>query len=161
MSGGAKYSFEDALLKLESFCAYQERCRQELFKKMQQWGLNDDLQQKLIQHLEEQNFLNEERFAESFTSGRVKIKRWGRNKIIQGLRQKQISKEDIDKALSEIDDKVYFNNIEVLVERKYDALTKGNEYEKRMKTLRYMYGKGYEAELVNKIIDELITERKS
>ncbi len=152
----AKYSREEALLKLEAFCAYQERCKQELSKKMDQWGLTHDLQQELLQELEESGFLNEKRFAETYTSGKIKIKRWGRNKIIQELKQKGISDEYIHSALEEIDEEIYLSNIDTLVDRKYNAIAKGNEYEKRMKTLRYMYGKGYEAELVNVAIDKLI-----
>jgi regulatory protein len=85
------YSFLEAKSKLEALCAYQERCSFDLNKKMIQWEIDTEDRNRLLAHLIENNFLNEERFAEAFVSGKVNIKRWGRNKIKKHLKSQFVS----------------------------------------------------------------------
>ena len=89
---GRKYSFLEAKTKLEALCAYQERCSSELQKKLVQWRFNQEDMDRLLAHLISDDFLNEERFALAFVSGKVNIKKWGRIKIRQQLKLKHISK---------------------------------------------------------------------
>ena len=88
----------EAKVKLEALCAYQERCSFELEKKMQLWGLDPENQRILLADLITNNFLNEERFAEAFVSGKINIKKWGRIKIKMELKRKFISDYSINKA---------------------------------------------------------------
>ena len=87
----SKYSFLEAKTKLEALCAYQERCSFDLDKKMKEWGVDTEDRNRLLAHLIEHNFLNEERFAEAYVSGKVNIKKWGRVKIKMQLKSKKIS----------------------------------------------------------------------
>src|SRR5690606_6548026 len=98
------YSFQEAKLKIEAFCAYQERCDQEIRKKLHSWNLYSEDVDILISHLIQTNFLNEERFAAAFVSRKFRIKRWGRIKIKQHLKQKNISDYSINKGFKEIVD---------------------------------------------------------
>ena len=76
MNSGRKYSLLEAKTKLEALCAYQERCSQELDRKMRTWGLDQEDRDALLADLISNNFLSEERFAEAYVSGKVNIKRW-------------------------------------------------------------------------------------
>jgi len=155
MSSGRKYSLLEAKTKLEALCAYQERCSQELDRKMRQWGLDQEDRDALLADLITNNFLNEERFAEAYVSGKVKIKRWGKIKIRQHLKQKAISDYSIKKALEAIEDAIYFGNLEHLAERKYVSLKGPDDYNKKVKLYRYLSGKGYETEYVREFADKL------
>ena len=157
MTSKSKYSFLEAKTKLEALCAYQERCSHELDKKMIQWGVDYEDRNRLLAHLIEYNFLNEERFAEAFVSGKVNIKKWGRVKIRQHLKQKFISDYSIKKGLESISEETYIGNLQKLTERKYASLS-GEEdgYPKKVKIYRFLSSKGYEADLIKEVVDTVM-----
>ena len=156
MNTKAKYSILEAKAKLESYCAYQERCAQEVSFKLNQWGIfgedHDILMADLISH----NFLNEERFAEAYTSGKIRIKKWGKSKIIAHLKSKNISDYSINKAIKTIDDEIYLDNLKSLASKKWDKIKGTNQWDKISKLKRYLYSKGYENDRLNEIINSYI-----
>ena len=156
MSLERKYSFLEAKAKLEALCAYQERCSSELENKLIQWRFDREDIDRLLAHLISNNFLSEERFAEAYVSGKVKIKKWGKIKIRQHLKQKRISDYSIKKAFEELDDELYFDNLKTLAERKYAGLKEPDSYAKKAKVMRYLASKGYETEFVREIVDALV-----
>jgi len=107
MKSECKYSFLEAKAKIEALCAYQERCQFEIDQKLISWGFNEEDSSALIVDLIKNRFLDEERFASAFVSGKFRIKRWGRIKIKAHLKQKRISVYSNDKALKEIDPDEY------------------------------------------------------
>ena len=156
MKSECKYSFLEAKSKLEYLCAYQERCSSELEKKMFDWGFNQEDTSQLISHLIANNYLNEERFADAFTSGKVNIKKWGRIKIQQQLKQKRISDYSIRKSLSMIDEVVYLKNLQSLALKKWKTLSKERDsYSKKVKVYRFLSSKGYETDLLRNCVDEI------
>lgn len=153
-----KYSFQEAKLKIEAFCAYQERCDQEIRKKLHSWNMYSEDVDILISHLIQTNFLNEERFAAAFVSGKFRIKRWGKIKIKQQLKQKNISDYSINKGLKEIIDNEYQMAIRDLAASK-NRLTKANsKWDRIAKLSRYLQSKGYESELIREVVAEIIDE---
>ena len=156
MKSECKYSFLEAKTKLEALCAYQERCSYELNSKMISWGLYEDDRNALLADLITNNFLSEERFAEAFTSGKVRIKKWGRIKIRVELKQKQISDYSIKKAFNQIDDSIYIENLKHLLEKKWRALaSEKNQYNRKAKTFRFLSSKGYESDIIQDCFDEI------
>ena len=97
------YSQEAALLKLQSYCAYQERCHNEVMTKLRDLGVYGDKADEIVAQLITDNFLNEERFAVSYARGKFRIKRWGKIRIRQELKLRQIPEYSIKKAMAEID----------------------------------------------------------
>lgn len=159
MSSERKYSLLEAKAKLEYLCAYQERCAFELVRKMKSWGIDVDDQGILLANLIENNYLNEERFAEAFVSGKVNIKRWGRIKIRQELKARQIAEYSIKKGLSQIDETVYWRNIIHLAEQKVNRLSREEDrFKKRMKLLQFLVSKGYESDIANDAADEVLSD---
>ena len=151
-----KYSFLEAKAKLEALCAYQERCSSELETKLFQWRFDREDSDRLLAHLISNNFLNEERFAEAFVSGKVNIKKWGKIKIRQHLKQKHISKYSMDKGIKSIDDEVYSSNLRSLVEKKFRSLSgEKDSYGKRVKIYRFLASKGYETDLIKDAVEEV------
>jgi regulatory protein len=154
MSDSQRYSFLKAKEKIEAFCAYQDRCHFEVENKLRSMGVDTDDVYALLAYLVENKFLDEQRFADSFVSGKVNIKKWGRMKIKYHLQQKRISSACIEMAFKEIDDEIYFDNLKTLAELKYKE-KKGTIYERKMKTMRFLYQRGYENEEIMKILDIL------
>lgn len=149
-----KFSFLEIKAKIEYFCAYQERCHQEVMEKLQKLGADYEDSQRLVTELISDNYLNEERFAEAFVSGKYRIKKWGRIKIQQHLKQKRISEYSIKKGIACIDEDEYLNNLSSLAERKYRE-SKGNKWEKMTKTKRFLYNRGYESDLIMDFLNRL------
>jgi regulatory protein len=159
MKSECKYSLLEAKVKLEALCAYQERCSFELEKKMQLWGLDPENQRILLADLITNNFLNEERFAEAFVSGRINIKKWGRIKIKMELKRKFISDYSINKAIASIDGDAYWNNLKHLTIQKSRLLKQEKDaFKKKVKLFRFLNSKGYEQDLIHEVYQELINE---
>jgi regulatory protein len=100
-----------ALQKAGHYCAYQERSQQEVRNKLYEWGLWTSAVEIIISELIAGNFLNEERFAKAYTKGKFNQKGWGRIKIKQGLKFKQVPDVLIKKALTGIDKSEYFDTL--------------------------------------------------
>lgn len=155
MTGSQTYSFLEAKQKIESFCAYQERCDFEVRQKLFSWNLVPEDVDILISDLITNNFLNEERFAEAYVSGKFRIKKWGRIKIRQQLKLKKISAYSINKGMTIIDDEEYIQTARDLVESKSRLIKSKNKWDKINKLKRYLSSKGYETELIHQVVGDL------
>lgn len=151
-------SLLEAKQKIEAFCAYQERCDQEVRKKIKSWGLDDEDTNILISDLIQNNFLNEQRFAAAFVSGKFRIKRWGKIKIKQHLKQKGISAYSINEGIKEIDEDEYIESLGSLARSKNNLIQASSDWDRRIKLQRYLLNKGYEHELVRVAIDDVLGE---
>lgn len=150
-------SYEEALAKLQHFCAYQERCHQEVKQKILDLGIYGEEVDEIIATLIENNFLNEMRFAEVFAGGKFRIKKWGRNKIKQALKQKRVSEYCIKKALKqEIPTEDYYQTLVKVLEKKNKLLKESNHYKRRQKLARYAMDRGFESSLVWEVIKSLL-----
>jgi regulatory protein len=149
MKSERKYSLLEAKIKIEAWCAYQERCFSEVQSKLIQLGCSNEDVERLVAELIKSNFLNEERFARAFCSGKFNIKGWGKVKIRQHLKQKRVSDKCIEYGMQEIDPDMYFNRLVSLAQRKQNELTKEvNPWVKKAKVIRFLQQKGYENDLI-------------
>lgn len=154
MDGRKKiYDKKSAKLKIEQYCAYQERSQQEVRDKLYDMGLHKEDVENIISELIDNNFLNEERFATTFARGKFRIKHWGRIKIKQHLKQKKVSEYCIKKALSLIDPNEYEKIIIQLIEKKNRELRESDAYIKKQKVIRYVVSRGFESDIVLSLID--------
>ena len=144
---------EQALQKIKHYCGYQERCHAEVKEKLYSFGLWKRDVEALISQLIEENYLNEERFAQLFAGGKFRMKHWGRIKIRYELKQKHISDYCIKKGLKEIDEDDYKKTLQKLAAAKWKTL-KGekNIFVKKSKTMNFLLQKGYEAPLASEAI---------
>lgn len=141
--------------KLKHFCAYQERCHSEVKAKLGQlrvWGNEAD---EIIAALITEDYLNEERFARGFARGKFRMKQWGRNKIRQALKEKNISAYCIKKGIEEIDEQEYRRTLEKLASDKYQSLKKDQYLKRKFNTIRYLLSKGYETALIQETIEKI------
>jgi regulatory protein len=141
--------------KLEYYCSYQDRCYQEVVAKLQQLQTPKPEAEKVLIHLIENDFLNEERFARSFVRGKHRIKYWGKIRIVNELKQRQISTPIIKLALTEISDEDYQNTFNQLAEKHWDTLTEADVQRKKKKWCDYLLRKGWENHLVYEKMKEL------
>ncbi|MFM2385739.1 MAG: hypothetical protein RL660_496 [Bacteroidota bacterium] len=147
---------KSVLIKIRRYCAYQERCHSEVRYKLIELGARGLELEDYIVHLIAEDFLNEERFAQVYAGGKFRVLKWGKQKIVHGLKQKQVSAYCIKKGLQEIPDDDYETTLTKLVEGKWENLRKPMlSLAVKQKILTYMLGKGYEQQLVRAAIAKL------
>lgn len=134
------------------FCAYQERCCAELRLKLRSYGLSDSDTASLINELLEEGFVDETRYASAFARGKFRQRSWGREKIRMELEQREINSRDIELAFAEIPEEEYIARLKTLIQRKAETLADQKEFDRNGKIAKYLIGKGYEAELVWRMI---------
>ena len=111
---------------------------------------------QIIDHLLRNNFLNETRFAQAFARGKFRTKKWGRNRIVNELKRREISKYNIQIALKEIPDAEYYTTFETLVEKRLlQLVSEKNILKRRKKLADYLFYRGWEPELVYEKVNEI------
>ncbi len=136
-----------ALAKAAKYCAYQERCEQELRGKLHDWHIDKSLHEEVVEHMVTEGFINEERFAMAYARGKHRIKLWGKYKIRYALQAKGVSDVIIQKALEDIDIEEYKSNLLRLAER-YMCKVDTTDAIGRQKLMQHLKNKGYEIELI-------------
>jgi regulatory protein len=150
-----KLTLTEAQLKLEYYCSYQERCHQEVVQKLYDLGMKSQEIDAIVVHLLQNNFLNEERFARSFARGKHRIKNWGKIRIVNELKYRHISTNNINFALTEISESEYQDTFHKLAERHWETIRETNVQKKKKKWCDYLLRKGWESNLVYEKLKEL------
>lgn len=141
---------------MERYCAYQERCHKEVTQKLYEMRMIPDAIDHIINHLLQHNFLNETRFSQAFARGKFRTKKWGRNRIVNELKMREISKFNIQIALKEIPDSDYYKTFEDLAEKRLQQLSSEKDIQKkRRKFADYMFYRGWESEWVYGKMNEI------
>ena len=137
-----------ALEKTRKYCAFQERCQQEVRNKLYEWGLYPQLVEGIIAHLIAEGFINEERFANIFAGGKFRIKKWGKQKIMLELQKRKISDYCINKAIEAIGEDDYEKTLENTIVKKTKELNEKDKFLLKNKLAKYAISKGFESEMV-------------
>ena len=139
------YTLDEALARMEHYCAYRERCHREVVEKLREMRMIPQAIDTIVVRLIEENFLNESRFATAFVNGKFRQKGWGKMRLRRELKQRDISEYLIHQALSGITDDAYQENFEYLAEKRWDVLKNEREAPEKKKEvcgLFYVSGLG-------------------
>ncbi|APZ45745.1 recombinase RecX [Polaribacter reichenbachii] len=150
------FTVDEIKRKLEQYCVYQDRCHKEVEQKMREFSLIPEAREMILLSLMQENFLNEERFAKSFARGKFRIKNWGKQRIIRELKFRDISAYNIKTALKEIDEQEYLNTIYRITENRNEVNKEPNPYKRKKKLIDFLMRKGFESELIYKVVNEVI-----
>jgi regulatory protein len=142
------YTIKTAIPKIEHYCAYQERCHEEVVQKLRSMKMDSDEIDTILVHLIKDNFLNESRFACSFARGKHRIKFWGKIRIVNELKFRKITQYNINLALKEITPEEYSATFHTVAERNWESIDERNVLKKRKKFCDFLLRKGYESNLV-------------
>jgi regulatory protein len=152
-------SVKEAIHKIEHFCAYQERCHDEVVQKLRTMKMDSNEIDEILAHLIQENYLNESRFACSFARGKHRIKLWGKVRIVSELKLRNISTYNINLALKEITAEEYETNFNALAERNWHSIKESNGLKKRKKCCDFLLRKGYESNVVYEKVKALEADR--
>lgn len=151
----------DFLSAIYRYCNYQERSHQEVRNKLYELGAKKTEVEEIIAQLIEKDMLNEERFAKAIARGKFRLKKWGRVKISNQLKQHKISEYCIKAAMKEITPEEYDHTLNKIAEKKWAELDgEKSKWIKQYKLNRYLMQKGYESDLVKDVMNKLINAAK-
>jgi len=153
-----KLSQAEIYQKITRYCAYQERCRAEVILKLKGWEQSQKQIDDFVEILEKEGFINEERYAASYVRGKFRSNKWGRNKIREGLYAKRIPKTIIETALLELEDENYRDQLKHVLQKKDAVLMEEDSFKRKQKLALYAQSKGYELDLIWKVLKEINIE---
>ena len=137
--------------KARNFCDYQERCIYDVKNKLQTWKASDSTIERIINRLEKEDYINEERFAVTFAVGKLRNNKWGRTKIFYSLSQKHIPEIYIQMGLNEIDEEEYLNTLKSVLNSK--KINESDDFKRKAKLVKYAQQKGFQPSLAWKVIN--------
>ncbi len=162
MSKTTKYiSKKDAIIKAQYLCAHQEKCEWDIRKKLYDWKSKPDDHDEIILNLIQEKYIDEKRYAITFSKEKLRFNRWGKIKIEYALKQKNISVEFIKNALDEIDDDNYNSILENELLKKYKTLKDKDNYALQSKLARFAISKGFENGKVFDVISKILAKRQN
>ncbi|MCK0134191.1 regulatory protein RecX [Arenibacter sp. S6351L] len=153
------YTVVEATKKLEGYCAYQDRCHKEVISKLRTMNMIPEAIDVVVGHLIKENYLNEERFARSFARGKFNIKKWGKNRIENELKYREISKFNIRLAMEEIDSKEYIKTFNALAKKRLAEIREKDLQKRRKKLADYLLYRGWESGMVYEKVYELVPNK--
>ena len=151
------YTLNNLKTRLERYCAYQERCHQEVQTKLRQLGAFRNDSDAVISHLIQNDYLNETRFAMLYVRSKFSIKKWGKKRIVNELKQRKITSYNIDKALAQITEEDYRLTFDTLAEKRWDLLKRNKEPlpQRKKKWINYLQYRGWESHLIFDALNKL------
>lgn len=158
MHKSTSYTLQEAQKKLEHYCAYQERCHQEVEQKLRGMNMIPEAIEIIVGKLVEENYLNETRFAQSFARGKFRIKNWGKERILRELKFRKISPFNIKIALREISVEDYQDTLEELAARFWEANASRDVYTRKKKVIDALRYRGWESPLIFDALASLESE---
>lgn len=144
---------QEAFLQLAALCAQAEHCEQEMRDKLKRWDLDESAQDRIIQRLIRERYIDNERYARAFVKDKIRYNKWGRRKVQQALWLKRIDKDIQQRVLDEIDDQEYLNVLRPLLKQKRKTIKAQNDYELNRKLVRFALGRGFTFDIIRQCLD--------
>ena len=144
---------QEAYMQLAALCAQAEHCQQEMRDKMRRWELDESVQNRIIDRLIKERYVDDERYARAFVKDKIRYNKWGRRKVQQALWQKRIDADIQQRVLDEIDEKEYLDVLRPLLKQKRKSIRAANDYELNQKLARFALSRGFTFDLIRQCMD--------
>ena len=144
---------QEAYLQLAALCAQAEHCQQEMRDKMRRWELNETVQNRIIDRLIKERYIDDERYARAFVKDKIRYNKWGRRKVQQALWQKHIDADIQQRVLDEIDEKEYLDILCPLLKQKRKSIKAESDYELNQKLIRFALGRGFGFDIIRQCLN--------
>ena len=144
---------QEAYLQLAAVCAQAEHCEQEMRDKMKRWELDETVQNRIIDRLTKERYIDNERYTRAFVKDKIRYNKWGRRKVQQALWMKRIDKDIQQRVLDEIDEKEYLDVLRPLLKQKRKSVKAQSDYELNQKLVRFALGRGFTFDIIRQCLD--------
>ena len=150
---GNSDEFKQVLHRAAALCSRKELSSGQIRAKLKEWKVDEPRTETIMKLLIEQKFVDDQRYASLFVREKFRLNRWGRVKIAHQLKQHGVGDEIIENALSEIDEDTYYRTCKDLMKGKSATIKDKNPFTRKGKILRYLSGKGFETDLIYRILN--------
>ena len=144
---------QEAYLQLAALCAQAEHCQQEMRDKMRRWELDETVQNRIIDRLIKERYVDDERYARAFVKDKIRYNKWGRRKVQQALWQKHIDADVQQRVLDEIDEIEYLDILRPLLKQKRKNIKAESDYELNQKLVRFALGRGFGFDIIRQCLN--------
>ena len=144
---------QEAYLQLAALCAQAEHCEQEMRDKMKRWEIDKAVQDRVLQRLIKERYIDNERYARAFVKDKIRYNKWGRRKVQQALWMKRIDNDTQQRVLDEIDEKEYLDVLRPLLKQKRKSIKADSDYELNQKLVRFALSRGFTFDIIRQCID--------
>lgn len=144
---------QEAYLQLATLCAQAEHCEQEMRDKMKRWEIDETAQNRIIDRLVKERYIDNERYARAFVKDKIRYNKWGRRKVQQALWMKRIDNDIQQRVFDEIDDKEYLDVLHPLLKQKRKSTKAANDYELNQKLVRFALGRGFTFDIIRQCLE--------
>ena len=144
---------QEAYLQLAALCAQAEHCEQEMRDKMKRWEIDKAVQDRVLQRLIKERYIDNERYARAFVKDKIRYNKWGRRKVQQALWMKHIDQDIQQRVLDEIDEKEYLDVLRPLLKQKRKSIKADSDYELNQKLVRFALSRGFTFDIIRQCID--------
>ena len=144
---------QEAYLQLAAICAQAEHCEQEMRDKMKRWELDEMVQNRVINRLTEERYIDNERYTRAFVKDKIRYNKWGRRKVQQALWMKRIDTDIQQRVLDEIDEKEYLDVLRPLLKQKRKSIKAENDYELNQKLVRFALSRGFTFDIIRQCLN--------
>lgn len=142
-----------ATAKIEAYCSKAEHCTSEVVTKLKSWNINGRQIAEIVAHLCKERYINDLRYSRCYVKDKFRYNHWGRIKIAQALRVKNINEDDIKEAIEELDQQEYETTLKRLLAQKRKSIKASSDYERNGKLVRFALGRGFEMSIINKYLN--------
>ena len=155
-----RITVKEAKEKAMQWCSRREYCRKEMFEKMVSWGCIPTEAQEIVDFLVKHKFVDDHRYTEAYVKDKLRFNKWGKLKITYMLRTQGIDASIIHQMLSVVDsdecEQILLNELS----KKYKTIRSSNTFEVKGKLFRFATSRGFEPDMINKIIQKVLLARK-
>ena len=144
---------QEAYLQLAAICAQAEHCEQEMHDKMKRWELDETVQNRIIDRLTKERYIDHERYARAFVKDKIRYNKWGRRKVQQALWMKRIDNDIQQRVLDEIDEKEYLDVLRPLLKQKRKSIKAESDYELNQKLVRFALSRGFTFDIIRQCLN--------
>ncbi|MGQ1908858.1 regulatory protein RecX [Marinifilum sp. RC60d5] len=153
-------STKEALSKVQFICSRQEKCCSDIRKKLQNWNIEKQEQDEIIDSLVDDKFIDEKRYTGFYVRDKFRFNKWGRIKIAYHLKQKRVPEQIINEALNQIKETDYQESLQELLKNKLKSLKEDDPYQLKSKLFRFAQSRGFESQVSLQFIDKLLSSLK-
>ena len=153
MQKGQSLTLDLATAKIEAYCSKAEHCTSEVVTKLKSWNINERQIAEIVARLCKEKYINDLRYSRCYVKDKFRYNHWGRIKITQALRVKNINEDDIKEAIEELDQQEYETTLKRLLAQKRKSIKASSDYERNGKLVRFGFGRGFEMSIINKYLN--------
>ncbi len=158
MQGSESMDYNEALRRAAALCSRQEQCCKHIMEKLNHWNISEEDSRQIIQVLYQEKYLDDQRYATFYTRDKFRFNGWGKVKIGVMLRRKGIQESTIQDALNELEDEAYYQACANLISEKSRTIHEKNHFIRKGKLFRHAAQRGFESELIHRILNEVLPE---